>query len=86
MTMTYKVITLSRAKKQLSKLPPKEQQRVVQVLTSLETDPFRGKQLHGDYEGAWAIRAWPYRIIYTIEKALVTVTVLKIGHRKDVYK
>ena len=85
MTMTYKVIILSRAKKQLSKLPPKDQQRMVQALISLGTDPFRGKQLHGNYEGTWAIRVWPCRIIYTIEKKVVTVTVLRIGHRKDVY-
>ncbi|MBI3332079.1 type II toxin-antitoxin system RelE/ParE family toxin [Candidatus Peregrinibacteria bacterium] len=86
MTMIYRVIILARAKKQLSKLPPKEQRRIVQALASLETDPFRGKQLHGDYEGAWAIRVWPYRIIYTIKKELVTVTVVRIGHRKDVYR
>ena len=85
MTMIYTVLLLSRAKKQLSKLPAKEQKRIVQALTSLETDPFRGKQLHGNYEGAWAIRVWPYRIMYTIEKEIVTVTVVRIGHRKDVY-
>lgn len=84
--MTYKVITLARAEKQLSKLPRKDQKRVLQALASLETDPFRGKLLHGDYAGAWAIRVWPYRIVYTIEKKLVTVIVVKIGHRKDVYK
>ena len=86
MTMMYKVITLVRAKKQLSRLPRKEQQRIVHALMSLGSDPFRGKQLHGNYEGAWAIRVWPYRIIYTIEKHLVTVTVVRIGHRKDVYR
>jgi mRNA interferase RelE/StbE len=83
--MTYTVITLARPQKQLSKLPPKEQRRIVQALTFLATDPFRGKKLQGDFAGAWAIRVWPYRIIYTIEKEMVTVTVVRIGHRKDVY-
>ena len=82
----YKVIVLKRAEKERRKLPPKDQERVLQALVSLETDPFRGKQLHGDYEGAWAIRVWPYRIIYTIDQKIVTVTVLKIGHRQGVYK
>ena len=82
----YKVIVLKRAEKERRKLSPKDQDRVLQALVSLETDPFRGKQLHGDYGGAWAIRVWPYRVIYTIEKEIVTVKVVKIGHRKDVYK
>ena len=82
----YKVIVLKHAEKERCKLPPRDQERVLLALISLETDPFRGKQLHGDYEGAWAIRVWPYRIIYTIDRKIVTVTVLKIGHRQGVYK
>ncbi|MEK7137370.1 MAG: type II toxin-antitoxin system RelE/ParE family toxin [Patescibacteria group bacterium] len=82
----FKVIVLKRAEKERRTLPAKDQRRILQALVSLETDPFRGKKLQGEFEGAWAIRVWPYRIIYTIEKELVTVTVVKIGHRKDVYR
>ncbi len=84
--MTYKIIILKHAQKEARKLPQKDQQRTTVAIASLQTDPFRGKQLHGNYEGAWAIRVWPYRIIYTIEKELVTVIVVKIGHRKDMYR
>lgn len=84
--MRYNVIVLKRAEKERSKLPAKDQQRILAALVSLQTAPFRGKKLEGDFAGAWAIRVWPYRIIYTIEKHLVTVTVVKIGHRKDVYR
>ena len=84
--MMYKIIILKPAQREARSLPRKDQQRVTAAIVSLQTDPFRGKQLHGHYEGAWAIRVWPYRIIYTIEKKLVTVTVIKIGHRKDVYR
>lgn len=84
--MIYKIIILKRAQKEARKLSPKDQQRIAAAIASLQTDPFRGKQLHGDYEGAWAIRVWPFRVIYTIEKEIVTVMVLRIGHRKDVYR
>ena len=83
--MTYKIIILKRAQKEAGKLPQKDQQRIAAAIASLQFDPFRGKQLHGDFEGSWAIRVWPYRIVYTIERKIVTVTVLRIGHRKHVY-
>lgn len=84
--MTYKIIILKHAQREARKLTQKDQKRIAAAIASLQTDPFRGKQLHGDYEGAWAIRVWPCRIIYTIDKKIVTVTVLKIGYRKDVYR
>ena len=84
--MTYKIIILKRAEKKAQTLPQKDQQRIADAITSLAVDPFRGKKLHDDLEGARAIRVWPYRIVYTIEKKIVTVIVLRIGHRKDVYR
>jgi mRNA interferase RelE/StbE len=83
---TYRVFVVERAQKETLKFPKKDQQRIAKAITSLETDPFRGKQLHGDFEGKWSLRVWPYRIVYTIEKEIVTVTVLRIGHRQGVYK
>ena len=47
---------------------------------------FLYKKLGIDLKGYYAVRAWPYRFIYRIEKEIVTVTVVAIGHRKDVYK
>ena len=82
----YRVVILKRAQKETLKLPKKDQKRIVDAIIGLASDPFHGKQLHGDLDGKWAIRVWPYRIIYTIERGIVTVTVLRVGHRKDVYR
>jgi mRNA interferase RelE/StbE len=82
----YQVFVVRCAQKQAQRLPKKDQKRVAAAIDSLESDPFRGKQLNGDYEGKWSLRVWPYRIVYTIERKIVTVTVLRIGHRKDVYR
>lgn len=68
------------------KLPKDAQKRVDDAIQLLRENPFIGKQLDGDLEGAWTVRVWPYRIIYTIQKEIVTVTVLRVGHRKDVYR
>lgn len=82
----FVVYITRKAQKQFEKLVPKMRSLVLQTFTHLGTNPFAGKKLEGEYEGFWAIRVWPYRIIYTIAKKILTVTVVAIGNRKDVYK
>ena len=81
----YKVVIRPRARKQLKKLPPKQQIRIVKALEVLAEDPFVGKKLKGDHMGEYRWAVWPYRIIYMIEKKKVTVFVLAIGHRQGIY-
>lgn len=59
---------------------------VFAAIQGLRSDPWQGKKLEGDLDGLYAIRVWPYRIIYTIEKRMVIVTVVAIGHRRDIYR
>ena len=84
--MTYKVVISNSAAKSLKALPKKTQARIVGVIDSLADNPFppAAKKLKGR-EG-YRIRTNDYRIIYTIEKQILVITVLVIGHRKDVYK
>ena len=72
--------------KSIAKLDQKSQFRILRALDSLTRDPFCGKKLTGNLEGAWSIRAWPYRIIYIIDKSELIVVVLEVGHRQSVYK
>ena len=82
----YKVELKKRAAKQYADLPAKDQAKVFGALEGLRENPFAGKKLQGEYFGLYSLRVWPYRIIYTIEKHIVTVTVVAIGQRKDVYR
>jgi mRNA interferase RelE/StbE len=82
----YAVVIKKRAKKEIADLSKKDQQRVLAALSVLRENPFAGKKLQGDYEGAWSLRVWPYRILYTIHLEIVTVIVLRVGHRQGVYK
>ncbi len=47
-----------------------------------------GERLRAELHGYWKLRVGEYRVIYEVRKNLVTVLVLKIGHRRDdeVYK
>ena len=84
--MTYRIIIEKQARKDMKKLSPKTRSRVNATITILRENPFMGKQLKGDLAGLWSLRVWPYRILYIIEREIVTVTVLEVGHRQGVYQ
>jgi len=81
----YEVMIKKKAKKDILTIPKKDQIRILAALNVLSENPFVGKKLEGRYKGAWSMRIWPYRIIYTIHKDIVTIVVLRIGHRQGVY-
>ena len=45
-----------------------------------------GKALTGQYAGLWRYRVGDYRLICSIHDNILTVEVIKIGHRSNVYK
>ena len=45
-----------------------------------------GKALTGDLKSFWRYRIGDYRLICDIQDHIITIEVLKIGHRRDVYK
>ena len=85
----YKVVLLPEAKKFYKKLYSADRAhfgRICNVLQSLQSDPFQGKPLKHKLKGQYSLRVGSYRVVYTVEKRKVTVCVLDIGHRKNVYK
>ncbi len=75
------------AAKALAKLDRQAQRRIVQRSEALATDPRpQGvEKLAGD-ENAYRVRVGDYRIIYEIRDEVLLVMVLKVGHRRDVYR
>lgn len=70
--------------KQLAKIPRVEQKKIIRKLEILTLEPYSGKPLRGDYNGFYSLKAWPYRIIYIIEKK--GILVFSIKHRQNSYK
>jgi mRNA interferase RelE/StbE len=83
--MSYEVLILRRAQKELADLPKVDYSRVRDAVAALANDPRPAgcRKLVGR-EG-WRIRSGDYRVIYEIDDAGEKVTVLHIGHRRDVY-
>jgi mRNA interferase RelE/StbE len=83
--MSYEVLILRRAQKELANLPKADYERVRDAVVALADNPRPAgcKKLVGR-EG-WRIRSGDYRAIYEIDDAQKRVTVLRIGNRRDVY-
>jgi mRNA interferase RelE/StbE len=82
----YRLTFASSVEKDLRSIPKKHLSALFKKLSLLEKNPFIGKALKGKYKGLYTLRFSDFRIIYTIEKDELIVLVLRIRHRKDVYK
>ncbi|MES1250311.1 MAG: type II toxin-antitoxin system RelE/ParE family toxin [Chitinophaga rupis] len=82
----YTVLILPSAQKQLNKLPNTIATRIEDKMMELEQDPRPPgcKKLKG--RDAYRIRIGDYRVIYEIQDGKLIVTVITIGHRREVYE
>ncbi len=83
--MSYAVLILRRAQKELGDLPKADYERVKDALASLAEHPRPANCMKLTGREGWRIRSGNYRAIYEIDDIKKTVTVLHVGHRKDVY-
>ena len=81
----YEIIDSQSALKQLKKLEKGVQERIIAVLERIRTKPeTHVKKLVGD--PGYRLRVGDYRVILDIEPSKLLILVIKIGHRKNVYK
>lgn len=77
------IIYERQAVKQLEKIPKVEIKKIIFKIEKLEQNPRVGKALHGELDGLYSLRAWPYRILYEITKT--SIVICSVAHRQDVY-
>ena len=83
---SYRLLIKPSAVKELEVLPQKDRRRVVRRVHALAEDPrppgaekLKGLELY-------RVRQGDYRVLYEVADAAETVTVIKIGNRRDVYR
>ena len=83
----FRIEVSSTAEKQLAKLERDEQVRVARTIRKLADDPRPpGCRKLRDYSNVYRIRVGVFRILYSIEQDRLLILVLKIGHRRNVYR
>ena len=85
--MRYTVRMDSRTRKTLDRLPGDMHGRVVRKLEALEENPrpFGVEKLTGP-EVLYRVRVGDWRIVYSIRDRELVVIVIRIGHRREVYR
>jgi mRNA interferase RelE/StbE len=84
--MAYNILIRRRAQKALAQLSRDDYERAKESIRNLSDNarPPGCKKLIG--RDGWRIRAGEYRVIYEIDDPAQTVTILHVGHRRDIYK
>ena len=83
---SYKLQIKPSAAKELEGLPPKERRRIVSRIRKLAMDPRPSGSEKLSGHQLYRVRQGSYRILYAIEDAQLSLVVIKIGHRRDVYR
>ena len=83
---SYSILVKASAAKELEATPKKDRERLAAKIKGLGANPrpTGSERLSG--EEKYRIRQGDYRILYLIEDATATVTIVKIGHRREVYR
>ena len=83
---SYRLLIKPSASKEIEALPKRDRRRIVAKITSLSRDPRPPgcEKLSGHDQ--YRLRQGNYRILYEIQDLDLVVVVVKIGHRRDVYR
>ena len=82
----YEIVFRKSVAKDLDRIPKTHVRRILRAIRSLADDPRppQSRKLTG--EEKYRLRCGVYRILYSIEDARLIVCVVKVRHRKDVYR
>jgi mRNA interferase RelE/StbE len=84
--MKYTILVERYAQKQILKLAPKVIPVIKKAIAELAGNPRPIGYIKLKGEEAYRIRVGDYRIIYEIDDDKIIVTVITVGHRKEVYR
>lgn len=83
---SYKILIKPSAVKELEQIPKKDRIRIALKISSLAENPRPNgcEKLSG--QDRYRVRQGDYRIIYSIEDLIRIVRIVKLGHRREVYR
>lgn len=85
--MKYRIGVKKSAAKSLKKIPKSDRKRIIEKIDELSESPLDPKttKLKGD-NPFHKVRIGDYRIVYEIQDDVLLILILKVGHRKDIYR
>jgi mRNA interferase RelE/StbE len=84
--VSFSVKIKSSAAKGLGSLPRAERERLVAAIDRLGDEPHAGGALKGEFSGLRRLRIGRYRIVYEVLDRELTILIVRVGHRREVYR
>jgi mRNA interferase RelE/StbE len=84
--MPYQIIFEKSARKEIQKINRTDRANIMQSIYALANNPRPTGCIKLKGRDAWRIRINDYRVIYEIQDDVLVVTIIKVSHRRDVYK
>ena len=84
--MTYRILIKEPAKKQIDRLDKSIRERMYEAIKRIASFPSIGKPLRRPLDGYWSFRMGDWRIIYEIHEKIITIIVVAVGHRREIYE
>lgn len=81
-----KISFVKSAEKELLDLDKNLARRLLEKIRLLETNPFGQDSQKLTGGKGYRIRIGTYRVVYTVDKKNQIITIIKIGHRREIYK
>ena len=82
----YEISVKKSAVKELEAIPKKELQKIIKKIQSLASDPRPEGSQKLSHREQYRLRQGDYRIIYSVQDDDLTVHIIKVGHRKEIYR
>lgn len=82
----YQIEFTKEASKQLKKLPKEEQARIQTKIDGLVDNPRPDGVVKLKGLESYRIRVGSYRVVYDIFDEVLVISIIQVGHRKDVYR
>ena len=82
----YKIVIKKSAVKELEKIPKEALRLVAKRIQSLADDPRPAGTKKLSQQGRYRLRQGNYRIVYSVHDEDLIVRIVKIGHRREVYR
>lgn len=85
---SYRIEFDRRVKKDFRSITPQDAKQIKDSIAELAENPrpFDCKKLKGKNNDYFRIRVGNYRVIYTIEDQVLLIVIIRVGHRKEIYK
>ena len=83
---SFSIVFKKSVYKDMSSIPPKDNRSILEAIRYLSENPkpVQTKKLSGDEK--FRLRCGNYRILYEINDTEVVICIVKVGHRKDIYR